>query len=211
MNQARWTPWQRLAALLLALSFGAQGQAASVRLVGFDELVGASQLIFHGVVVSSHSRRVAAAPGIVTDVEFEVLESYKGQSGSDRLVLQFAGGVVDGQGVQVHGLTLPAAGETGVYFVEQTVRPQVHPLYGWDQGHYRVRRVEGGPARVYTNQGLAVTAARSASSPADVRLSRGLPLGITARADAAPGSALSLAEFASTIRAIAERSAGAVR
>jgi hypothetical protein len=211
MNQARRTPRRALAALLLALAIFTPSQAASVRLVGFDELVGSSQLIFHGVVVASHSRRVAAAPWIVTDVEFEVLETYKGRAGGDRVVLQFAGGVVDGRGVQIQGLTLPAASERGVYFVEQTARPQVHPLYGWDQGHYRVERMADGPARVYTNRGLAVTAARSAPSPDDVRLSDGLPLGITARADAGPGSALSLAEFAAAIRAVAEGPAGAAR
>ncbi len=147
----------------------------------------------------------------MTEVEFEVLETYKGQAGGDRIVLQFAGGVVDGRGVQIQGLTLPAAGERGVYFVEQTARPQIHPLYGWDQGHYRVERQADGPARVYTNRGLAVTAARSAPSPAGVRLSEGLPLGITAKPGAGPETALSLAEFAATIRAVAERPAGVVR
>ena len=211
MNQATRTPWQALATLLLGAALATSSQAASVRLVGFDELVGSSQLIFHGVVVASTSRRVATAPGIVTDVEFEVLEAYKGKAGGDRIVLQFAGGVVDGRGVQVQGLQLPAAGERGVYFVEQTARPQIHPLYGWDQGHYRVERRANGPARVYTNRGLAVTAARSAPGPTGVRLSEGLPLGITAKPGAGPESALSLAEFAATIRAVAERPAGVVR
>jgi hypothetical protein len=211
MIQATRTPWQALATLLLGIAIFTPSQAASVRLVGFDELVGSSELIFHGTVVASHSRRIAAAPGIVTEVEFEVLETYKGNAGADRVVLQFAGGVVDGRGVQIQGLTLPAAGERGVYFVEQTARPQIHPLYGWDQGHYRVEREAGGPPRVYTNRGLAVTAARSAPSPSDVRLSEGLPLGITASADAGPGSTLSLTEFAAAIRAVAERPAGASR
>jgi hypothetical protein len=211
MNQPTRAPWRNLAALLLGVALVTAGQAASVRLVGFDELVGSSQLIFHGVVVGSHSRRVAAAPGIVTEVEFEVLETYKGRAGGDRILLQFAGGVVDGRGAQVQGLTLPAAGERGVYFVEQTARPQLHPLYGWDQGHYRVRRAGDGTARVYTNRGVAVTAARSAPSPQEVRLSEGLPVGVSARADAGPESALSLAEFAATIRAVAERPGGAVR
>jgi hypothetical protein len=147
----------------------------------------------------------------VTDVEFEVLETYKGQPAGERVVLQFAGGVVDGRGVQIQGMTLPGAGERGVYFVEQTARAQVHPLYGWDQGHYRVQRTGGGPERVYTNRGIAVTAARSSPSPADVRLSRGLPLGITARAEPGPEGALSLAEFAATIRAVAERPGEAAR
>ena len=211
MNQATRAPWQALTLILLGVVLATSSQAASVRLVGFDELVGSSQLIFHGIVVASPSRRVAAAPGIVTDVEFEVLETYKGRAGGDRIVLQFAGGVVDGRGVQVQGLKLPAAGERGVYFVEQTARAQIHPLYGWDQGHYRVEQQADGPARVYTNRGLAVTAARSAPSPAGVRLSEGLPLGITAKQDAGPDSALSLAEFAATIRTVAERPTGAVR
>ena len=106
MNQATRTPWRSLATLLLGMALFTPSQAASVRLVGFDELVGSSQLIFHGVVVASHSRRVATAPGIVTDVEFEVLETYKGRAGGNRVVLQFAGGVVDGRGVQVQGLQL---------------------------------------------------------------------------------------------------------
>ncbi len=201
----------RSALFILALTLWTSAQAASVRLVGFDELVRSSALIFHGVVVASASRELADGRHIVTDVEFEILDVYKGELGARRLTLGFAGGVVDGVGVRVHGLTQPSVGEVGVYFVEQTGRPQVNPLYGWDQGHYLVRRDDGGPDRVFTNRGLAVTAAVPAASPTGVTLCHGVPVGVTVAKAAPADSALSLSAFAATVRDTARRHEEGVR
>ena len=111
-------------------------------------------------------------------------------------------------GLAIHGLKRPAIGERGVYFVEQTGRMQVNPLYGWDQGHYLVRREDGGPDRVFTNHGLPVTAAAPAPSPTSLTLSRGVPVGVTVRRDAPGGSALSLSAFAAAVRDAARAQSG---
>ena len=192
-----------LALTAAALFVGGWAQAASVRLVGFDELVESSALVFHGVVVAADSRWISDRQGIVTDVEFRIVETYKGGAAGQRLVLSFAGGVVDGRGMEVSGLRQPVVGEEGVYFVEQLAHAQVNPLFGWDQGHYLVRELPDGSSRVFSSLGLPVVSAAPAASPADVRLSEGLPLGVKADAEAPASAALPLSRFAATIREVA--------
>jgi hypothetical protein len=188
--------------ILLAIVVGWVGMAnaASVRQVGFDELVQTSELIFRGRAVEAQSRASADGRSIVTDVWFDVRETYKGIAPGGRLRLVFAGGEHRGMAMKVHGLRLPTIGEEGVYFVEQLERPQVNPLFGWDQGHYLVRRDAAGVGRVFTSDGIAVVAAARADSPAQVQLSQGIPAGVTIDRTAAAGTALRLADFASTIR-----------
>lgn len=188
--------------LLASLTLTTPGRTASVRLVGFDELVQSSALVFHGRVTGTRSRLLPGPQGIVTDVEFDVIEVLKGEA-PGRLTLNFAGGTVDGVGMRVHGLNRPVEGEEGVYFVEQLVRPQVNPLYGWDQGHYRVRADADGVRRVFASSGAPVLSASPAASPARVRLSAGVPLGVTVGTEGAVAQALPLADFAASIRAAA--------
>ena len=38
--------------------------------------------------------------------------------------------------LSVTGLHMPEIRESGVYFVESLTQELVHPLYGWNQGHY---------------------------------------------------------------------------
>lgn len=197
------------AAVLLMLGaalIGTAGaaNAASVRHVGFDELVDTSALIFRGRVEKSGSRASADGRSIVTDVWFEVIDTYKGTAPGGQLRLTFAGGEHNGRGMKIHGLTLPRIGEEGVYFVEQLERPQVNPLFGWEQGHYLVRRDAAGVARIFTADGIAVVTAVRAASPGESRLSQGIPVGVTIDRTAAAGAALGLADFAATIRSAHE-------
>jgi hypothetical protein len=199
-----------LLCLAAALAPMTPAGAASVRLVGFDELVESSALVFHGRVLDTRSRWLPGHQGIVTDVEFDVIEVFKGEA-PGRLSLSFAGGTVDGVGMRVHGLTRPVADEEGVYFVEQLDHPQVNPLYGWDQGHYRVRATADGVRRVFANSGAPVLTAAPAASPARVRLSPGVPLGVTVGPDGVADAALPLADFAASIRAAAAPAIGTSR
>ena len=198
----RPNPATFLLCLLAALAPMMPAGAASVRLVGFDELVQSSALVFHGRVVGTRSRWLPGHQGIVTDVEFAVIEVLKGEA-PGQLSLSFAGGTVDGVGMRVHGLTQPVAEEEGVYFVEQLDHPQVNPLYGWDQGHYRVRATADGVRRVFANSGAPVLNAAPAASPTRVGLSPGVPLGVTVGTDRVATAALPLADFAASIRAAA--------
>jgi hypothetical protein len=196
--------------LLVSLTLTTPARAASVRLVGFDELVRSSALVFHGRVTGTRSRLLPGHQGIVTDVEFTVIEVFKGEPVA-RLSLSFAGGAVDGVGMHVHGLDRPVEGEEGVYFVEQLDRPQVNPLYGWDQGRYRVRANADGVPRVFASSGAPVLSAWPAASPARVRLSPGVPLGVTVGTEDVALKALPLADFGASIRAAAAPAGGAAQ
>ena len=53
---------------------------------------------------------------------------------------------------------MPEIGERGIYFVESLQRRQVHPLYGWSQGHFLVMADERGVERVLTRAKRPVSA-----------------------------------------------------
>ena len=41
-------------------------------------------------------------------------------------------------GLVITDMRMPEIGESGIYFIETLGQQQVHPLIGWQQGHYRV-------------------------------------------------------------------------
>ena len=114
-------------------------RASTVLQVSFDELVHSSEFIFEGRVID---RRVEMdqAQRIHTMVQFEILDVLKGTSPGRTIVLRYLGGAVGDIKLEVDGIVPPEPGERGVYFVESLSNPPVHPLYGWDQGHFMVVR-----------------------------------------------------------------------
>jgi hypothetical protein len=74
---------------------------------------------------------------IVTFVELEVLETWKGAPRTRLTVLQF-GGEVDGIGQQVSGVASLDSGQEVVVFVER--QGPIHRVVGLAQGVYRVER-----------------------------------------------------------------------
>ena len=127
----------RLFLLGFILSIPVLLRASSVVQVTFDELVSSSQLIFEGHVTERRAEYDNNGK-IYTYVTFEVEDVLKGTFGGRMLVLRYLGGTVGDTTLRISDLTLPETGEKGIYFVESLTRPQVHPLYGWDQGHFLV-------------------------------------------------------------------------
>jgi hypothetical protein len=134
----------------------AYGSAASVLEVTLNEMLQQSQFVFEGRVMAAESRE-NDGKRIHTYVTFEIMDVIKGEYQSNIITLRFLGGTVGDVTLSVSDMQMPRQGEQGIYFVESLERNQVHPLYGWSQGHFIVVRDASGIARVMTSRGLPVT------------------------------------------------------
>ncbi len=155
---------------LLALLLPAKSTASTVLQVDIDYLLSKSALIFEGEVISRDSQWTADNRGIVTVVEFRIIDIIKGGHSNATLELQFAGGIVGDQGMHVAAMVYPEVGEQGIYFVEDPSRLQVNPLVGWSQGHFLIEKDSDGEERVLTEQRKPVL---SMSQPAAARRAAG--------------------------------------
>ena len=125
-------------AVVLGLATAFQAHCASVLRVGLDDMTRDSELVFEGTVTSVAPRLDRKSDVIRTHVTFEVHEVIKGSAAGDSVELSFLGGTIGDTTQRVAEMSVPAPGTTGIYFVESLGRPQVHPLYGWSQGHIAV-------------------------------------------------------------------------
>jgi len=139
--------------LLISISFG---HAASVRQVTMDEMLQQCRLVFEGKVLSLEARE-NSQKRIHTYVTFEILDIIKGEYSGDTITLSFLGGTVGDVTMGVSDMKVPQMGERGIYFVESLERSQVHPLYGWSQGHFLVQPDDTGTDRVMTSNEQPVT------------------------------------------------------
>lgn len=132
--------------------------ASSVKAVGFEEMVHASELIFEGRVVESDAVWNRDGTAIRTIISFEVLDVIKGQA-KGRVQLSFAGGTIGQLTLSVSDLHVPLPGEQGIYFVESTQSGRANPLYGWHQGHFLLtNHAKTGRELVLTANALPVVA-----------------------------------------------------
>ncbi|PYS55739.1 MAG: hypothetical protein DMG13_02720 [Acidobacteria bacterium] len=138
-------------ALIVALIVctGLLAGASSVQQLSVTELINGSDLIFEGHVVELRTVGDGTSQ-IFTRVTFEVQDLIKGQSPGSRIELDFLGGTIGGLTLTISDMRLPKLGETGIYFVESPKRRQVHPLYGWDQGHFLVTTDPSGVETITT-------------------------------------------------------------
>ncbi len=90
-------------------------------------------------------------------------------------------------------MQMPEVGEQGIYFVESLQRRQVHPLYGWAQGHFLVVADERGVRRVLTKSRRPVTAMQY--GPQIRALSDGIARGITVTESDDVTDAMTVGEF----------------
>ncbi len=140
----------------LFLIFISYGHAASVRQVTMNEMLQQCQFVFEGTVLTleakenNHNR-------IHTYVTFEIQDIIKGEYSSGTITLSFLGGTVGDVTMGVSDMKVPKVGERGIYFVESLERSQVHPLYGWSQGHFLIESDDTGMDRVMTNNEQPVT------------------------------------------------------
>lgn len=143
--------------------------ATSLFSLSIDEVAEDAELIFEGSVLSREARVDTASGIIYTYVTFSVGEVIKGNYSGEQLELRFTGGEVNGEIVEVSGLTLPAAGEQGIYFVESLYRDLVNPLLGWSQGHYLIVEQDG-EQQITTNDRQPITSVQpQAQVPATLR------------------------------------------
>ncbi|MFN3163577.1 MAG: hypothetical protein ACE37N_08880 [Pseudohongiellaceae bacterium] len=143
--------------------------ATSLFSLSIDEVAEDAELIFEGSVLSREARVDTASGIIYTYVTFSVGEVIKGNYSGEQLELRFTGGEVNGEIVEVSGLTLPAAGEQGIYFVESLYRDLVNPLLGWSQGHYLIVEQDG-EQQITTNDRQPITSIQpQAQVPATLR------------------------------------------
>jgi hypothetical protein len=207
----------KIVALWVCLSgvMGPWAHAGSVRQVAMDEMIQHSRLVFEGEVMDLVS--VETGPRrIHTHVTFRILDIIKGDYPLNTITLRFLGGTVGNVTMGVSDMILPRPGEHGIYFVESLERMQVHPLFGWRQGHFLVQPDRTGTHRVLTAAKAPVTAVvqnRSAqqSDPGPegvITLSTGVARGVVAGRDGMAETALTTAEFKKSLRKIMEESNG---
>ena len=143
-----------MALLLMPISYG---NASSVLEVSLNEMLQQSQFVFEGTVTAIEAKE-NSQKRIHTYVTYEIKDIIKGKYHSNTITLSFLGGTVGDVTMAVSGMKFPQMGEHGIYFVESLERVQVHPLYGWSQGHFIVERDVTGSERIMTNRRLPITA-----------------------------------------------------
>lgn len=131
-----------LAPLLCAsLLLHAPANATVLVQLTLEELVASSELIFIGKVLDSTTDAVGDL--VYTTVRFEVDEVIAGETSDTILELRFLGGSADAQTTEVSSQYIPASGDRGIFFVDDTLRDLVNPLTGWSQGHFPLVDVDG--------------------------------------------------------------------
>ena len=107
----------------------------------------------------------------------------------------------------VSDMQVPQVGEHGIYFVESLVRSQVHPLYGWSQGHFIVETDDTGTDRVMTSRKQSVIGVEfgmpakqmTSSKQKSQSLSNGVARGLKLASEEKDTRGLPLAEFKKTL------------
>lgn len=119
---------------LLMIGVSSSLAAAVVPQQSIETLTKDSSMIFEGTVTDKKSLKIR--DDFFTDVTFEITELLKGQSTDSNVTLRYLGGIVDGVGSGVSGITTPKLNERGIYFVSDMTKFHPHPLTGWGQGHF---------------------------------------------------------------------------
>jgi hypothetical protein len=123
-----------------ALVAGAQpaGHATTVVPPTFTELVAKAQTVFVGQTLDVESRWVSTASGkvIVTLVTFKVERTIKGELGG-QTVLEFLGGAVGDDRLEITGMPRFRVGDEDVLFVDDSGRPMC-PVVAMAHGRFRV-------------------------------------------------------------------------
>jgi hypothetical protein len=170
---------------LLAVLLPQLGSATSVQSESVGEILERAELVFEGQVLTLETRSDGTPSSIRPCARFAVLDVIKGDVGDNVIELCFAGGRVGVVTRWVSGMTYPAASERGIYFVESRDRRRVHPLCGWQQGHFLILpEPAGGPGRMTTVDGQQVEGVEL-NDQTDVsgssRIARGIGVGGTNR------------------------------
>lgn len=180
--------------------------AATVLRISVREMLNQSDLVFEGHVTRVESRMDPPATLIHTYVTFQISDVIKGAWPDQTIELSFLGGTADGRTLAVPGMQIPELGEQGIYFVESLARNQVHPLYGWTQGHLRLSRSKGGALNVLTSQGVPVIGIDHTQKGRSGEISRGVAVGLVIDPDAPEEDAMRAEDVKEILRSWLERS-----
>jgi hypothetical protein len=179
----------------------ASAAASSVAQVAFDDMVRASELIFEGSVIDKRSEMDARGM-IYTYVTFQVQDVLKGKTADSQIVLRYQGGRVGNETLHVSDVVTPNLGEKGIYFVESVNRRLVHPLYGWDQGHFLVMASQTDRTeRVFSRTMKPVVGVQQTPGK-PTGLSNGVATGLTVADPARRNEALMVSDFRQKVREI---------
>ena len=187
-------------ALVAGAVFGTVVQATSVSEVTVKEMLQNAELVFEGKVTAIEVHETVHGM-IRTRVTFTVVDVIKGNLKDDSITLGFLGGESKGKRVTVSRMQLPELNERGIYFVESPGRNQVHPLYGWSQGHLKLLRDSGDVERVTTATGHPVSGLESAAMKRSGKLSKGAARGLKLGHSGELSTALDKHEFKRQLRA----------
>jgi len=175
--------------------------ATSVRQTTVKEMMAVSELVFEGQVVDVVSKLDTDGGGIHTFVTFQISDVIKGKYSQTKIELSFQGGSVGGLTLEISDMHLPVLGEKGIYFVETLQHRQVHPFYGWDQGHFVIKTDGDGVPRVRTRNQLRIVGLDSAGPRRIQALREGVAKGVVISEDSRD-QGMSLNEFKTRLRDI---------
>lgn len=133
----------RLRAIIFLFGFVAIARATSVQPPSFPELVAGADGIYRGHVTAVQARRIEAPGGnsiIKTFVTFNVERALKGAAKTE-VVLEFLGGQVGDDILEVSGVPKFAVGDREILFVQGNGK-QFCPLVAVMHGRYRVAHDE---------------------------------------------------------------------
>jgi len=184
--------------LVISMAVMTNATATSVQQLSFDQLVTQAELVFEGKVVDSQTQWNTAGTQIFTTVRFQISDVIVGDYSDDELELEFLGGTVGIDTMQVQAMRYPELGEHGVYFVESTGDKFVNPLLGWSQGHFKVRQDDQLGAVMMSAEGAAINGIDADTSVTVGRLSHGLAAGVQVEQHST-ASAVSLHSFKTMI------------
>lgn len=148
---------------LLGIAYAIPSSATTILGMDIDNVAKDAELVFEGEVIQRETRQNSRSGLVNTYVTFAIRDVLKGDYSADTIELKFAGGVFNGEIVEVSGLSIPEDGETGIYFIESTSRELLNPILGWSQGHFLIDEGNG-DRRISTVDRKPVTDVQTVSS-----------------------------------------------
>ena len=124
--------------IFIPLFFIDQANATVILKKSFSQVIHGSELIFEGRVVSKETRPLPINDKPFTFFIIEIIDIIKGSYPHTTIETGYMGGRIGELTLEVSDMRMPEVGERGIYFVETLNEQQIHPLFGWQQGHYLV-------------------------------------------------------------------------
>ena len=160
---------RRTAAWLLGLVLAVQvvpARATTIVQRDIRDVADGAALVVEGTVTAVTAAPVMQGRAIATTVTIAIEEVLKGSWSEETVALQYLGGRLDGRRMDVGAMRIPAPGEHGIYFIRDPRQRSVHPLKGWEQGHFVVvTEGDGREETVRAGDGRAVVELPADAAP----------------------------------------------